>query len=393
MKKTSFLPFLFLLLLSACQSQEIPAPKTQVECSLDYSNHPRHQALSQLLDQFTDSSFVGLSLLVDHPQEGLWIGSSGWADIENKIRMTPCHLHHAASIHKSYTAVVILQLAEEGKIDLDDPLGNYLSDEVLAPLPNGRAFTIRQLLQCRSGMPDTFESDFLLDFLNHPIRQYSMEELMRYLHSVDPVGEPGGRFYYGDGNFILLSMLIESLEGDLVEVFKQRIFAPLGAGDSHLLDTPADAPDGLAASYWDRYGNGVVENVSDYQLALSAGLEGTDGLVTSVYDLNLFQRGLLDGTLLSAASYAEMVDVLDIPEGDSDQNYAAYGLGIARVQLTGEIWYGSFGNHVGSSSMMLYNPARDLSIVAVQNTGTFFNDEMKAAFFGYLLVAIESVAI
>lgn len=387
---TKYIFFIFLLLtLASCDSTEIPTPRTEVDCNLDYSNHPKQLIYSNLIDQYTGSEFVGLNLLVDHPQEGLWIGSSGWADIENKIPMTPCHLHYASSINKSYIAVIILQLEEEGRLSIDDPLSKYIENSILKRLPNGEEFTIRHLLQCRSGMPDVFESEFLLDFLNNPTQQYQMEELITYLYGVKPVSPPGEQYYYGDGNFILLSMIIEELEGDLKKAFEERIFQRLGANDSYIIDTPNELPVGVPASYWDRHGNGVLENVSDYQTAIVAGLEGADGLVTSVHDLNLFVRGLENGTLLSPGSYTKMLEILDIPEGDSNQNYAGYGLGIARVQITNEVWYGSFGNNVGSSALMLYNPARDVSIVAAQNTGTFFNDDLKTIFFGYLIFAIE----
>ncbi|MEM7037789.1 MAG: serine hydrolase domain-containing protein, partial [Bacteroidota bacterium] len=317
--------FALLLLMSACNRTEVPLPASHTNCQLDYSSHPQHAQYSQILDRFTGASFVGMSLLIDHPQEDLWVGSSGWADIENEVAMTNCHLQHAASIIKTYIAVIILQMEAEGKLDLDEGMAGYVPDELLDKIPNGRTFTIRHLLQCRSGMPDTFEAEFLLDFLNAPTRQYSMEELMEFLYGVEAVGAPGERFYYGDGNFILLSMLIERLEGPLSEVFQSRIFDRLGMGNSHLLTTPEAFPDGVTASYWDRHGNGVIENVSEYQIALAAGLDGTDGLLSTVHDLNLFQRGLHNGNLLPPAQYAEMMETVDIGEGESSINYAAYG--------------------------------------------------------------------
>ena len=393
MKLKAYLFLILLLGMTACQQTDIPTPQTAVDCQVDHSTHPRAQLFQGLLQSFTDTSMVGLTLLVDHPVEGLWVGSSGWADIENEIPMTPCHLHFAASINKSYLGVMILQLAEEGKLSLDDRLDAYIDGDILDRIPNGREFTIRQLLQNRSGMPDTFEAEFLLDFLNQPTRQYSMEELMTFLYGVSPVSAPGESYYYGDGNFILLAMVIERLDGDLAQAFQTRIFDRIGASQSFLIHEPGELPDGMAASYWDRHENGVVENVSEYQVALAAGLEGADGLIASVQDLNLFLRGLSDGTLLTQDSYQEMIDVVDIPEGEDNQNYAAYGLGIAKVQLTNEVWYGSFGNHVGSAAMALYNPAHDVSIVAVQNTGTFFSDQAKATFFGYLVANIEAMGL
>lgn len=381
------------VILTACDKQEIPTPETAVSCSIDYINHSKNEAYTNLLQQYTAKGIVGLTLLVDNPNEPLWAGSAGFADIENDIKMTPCHLNYMASIIKTYIATIILQLEEEGKLTLDDKLQPYISAEILDEIPNGNDVTIRQLLQCRSGMKDVFEVDFLLDLLNNPTQLYTMESLMTYMYGVQPIAAPGEKHYYGDANFVLLSMIIEGLDGnDLIATYNSRIFQPLGLTNSYLINVPEQLPQGVAASYWDRNGNQIIENVSDYQVALVAGLEGTDGLITDVYDMNIFQRGLMDGTLLSADSYQKMMEVVDIPEGDSNQNYSAYGLGIAKVQLSDEIWYGSFGNHIGSAAMMLYNQQHNTSIVIVQNTGTFFNDNLKQDFFGHLILDIEAIA-
>lgn len=384
--------FLLGLLLQACQADEIPAPESAITCSGDFSQHSQHPAYQALLDEFAETSFVGISLLIDHPQEGLWMGAAGYADLENGIAMETCHRHHAASLIKSYIAVVILQLAEEDRLSLDDRLDLYLDAAMLDRLPNGREFTIRQLLQCRSGMPDVFESSFLLDFMNAPVQQYSMDELLAFLYGVDPVAAPGAAHYYGDGNFILLSMVIEALDAPLGEAIEQRIFSALGTGESFFVESADAFPQGVPASYWDRLGNGNLENVSDYQMALTSGLAGTDGLVGTVEDFYLFSLGLRDGTLLQPASYAEMVDCIAIPAGESQQNYAGYGLGIGQVQLSEEVWYGSFGNHVGSSAMFLHHPESGVTLTAAQNTGTFFNDSLKADFFGRLILGVEAIA-
>lgn len=390
-------PYIFLLLIAllfvACQPKETFEPQPENTCAVNFDTHPKHQAYTELLARFSPGNFVGMTLLVDHPTDGTWIGSAGYADIEQEIPMNPCHLHFAASLNKTYISVIILQLEEEGKLGLDDQLANYIPAEILDKIPNGNEVTIRQLLQCRSGMPDAFEAKFLLDFLNNPTQQYTMEELMKFLYGVQPVDEPGGRHYYGDGNFILLSMIIEKLDGNLSQSFQTRIFQRLGANDSYLIETPGQLPSGVPASYWDRYGDGVLEEVSDYQIALAAGLEGADGLVASVQDMNLFMRGLVNRTLVDSASYDQLMEVIDIAEGNSSQNYVAYGLGIGKVQVSNEVWYGSFGNHVGCGAMMLYNPVHDVSIVAVQNTGTFFNDDTKTSFFGHLIFEIEAVAL
>ncbi|MEL6843997.1 MAG: serine hydrolase domain-containing protein, partial [Bacteroidota bacterium] len=301
-------------------------------------------------------------------------------------------LGYTASIIKTFIGVLILPLEEEGKLALTDPVSAHLDEEILRKLPNGLEFTIEDLLQNRSGMPDVFEIDFILDLLNQPHRSYRMEELLQYLHGVDAVAPSGERYYYGDGNFILLSMIIEQLEGDLKSVYQKRIFDPLMLQQSYLIDDPSQLPSGIAASYWDRYGTGKLENISDYQTVLAAGLEGTDGLIMSAADLNTFLEALTEGRLIQESSYQKMIDMVEIPaEERAGLLYEAYGLGIARTKVLNKAWIGSFGNHIGSGAIMLTNPEDDTRIIILQNTGTFFNDLSKQNFFYQLLVDLEEI--
>lgn len=379
------------ILLVSCQKEEIPVPETLTNCSVEFTGHPKNHDYQEILDGFTKNGITGINLLVDNPEDGMWAGASGYADIKEDVKMTPCHLGYSASIIKTYISVIILQLAEEGQLSLDDRLTSYISNDVLDKVPNGNEVTIRHLLQNRSGIPDVFEARFLLDFLNNPGRSYRMEDLISYVYDVKPVAKPGVKFYYSDANFILLSMIIERLDGDLKKSFRNRIFEVLGTSQSYLIDSPEQLPDGVSASYWDRYGNSIIEDISDIQIALIAGLEGTDGLITSISDMNLFLRSVVDGKLISTESYTQMTDFIDIPEGESNENYSGYGLGIARVKMTDEVWYGSFGNQAGSAKIMLYNPAHNTTIVISQNTGTFFNDDIKIKFFGELIVQLEQI--
>lgn len=391
MKKYIILSFLLLPFL-ACQSPSIPSPQTLNDCSTPASQHPKAADFQALLDQYTAQTFVGMSMLVDQGNGQLWMGSSGYAEIESQTLMTPCHLGYTASIIKTFIGVLILQLEEEGKLALSDPLSAHLDESILEKLPNGLDFTIAQLLQNRSGMPDVFEIDFILDLLNQPHRSYDMDELLAYLHGVTPLAPSGERYYYGDANFILLSMVIEKLEGDLKQVYQQRIFDPLMLQNSYLIDRPEQLPAGIAASYWDRYGSGKLENVSDYQIALAAGLAGTDGLIMSAEDLNLFLKALTEGQLIKQSSYQKLIEVIPIPEAERiGPIYEAYGLGIAQTKVHNKAWIGSFGNHIGSGAIMLSNPEDDTRIIIFQNTGTFFNDAIKQNFFYHLLVDLEEI--
>ncbi|MEL7530841.1 MAG: serine hydrolase domain-containing protein [Bacteroidota bacterium] len=390
--KISILFSLLIILAVACQSPSIPQPQTQLDCVSTPIQHPKASELEALIEQYTSEQFVGLTLLVDQNSDGYWLGSAGYAEVESQTPMTPCHLGYTASIIKTFIGLLVLQLEEEGKLSLTDKVSEHLAPSILQKLPNGNDFSIAELLQNRSGMPDVFEIDFILDLLNQPHRSYEMEELLSYLEGVAAVSPSGERFYYGDGNFILLSLLIQQLEGDLRQVYQKRIFDPLQLNNSYLIDDVSQLPSGIAASYWDRYGSGKIENISDYQIALAAGLRGTDGLIMSATDLNTFLKALTTGQLITDSSYQKMLELIHIPEIDRiGPNYDAYGLGIGRTQVFEKAWIGSFGNHIGSSAMMLTNLEDDTRIILMQNTGTFFNDASKQQFFYHLLRDLEGI--
>jgi D-alanyl-D-alanine carboxypeptidase len=379
--------------IPACGKEKVTNPDSAKLCSLNFETHPHNEAYQKLLDDYVrNKGFVGITLLVDSPDAGLWVGSSGFADIENGLRMNPCHLHHVASIYKSYLAVVLMQLVEAGKLSLDDTLEPYLSADLLDKIPNGKKARIRDLMAHRSGIPEVFDAAFVLDFFNNPGKSYSIEELLEYVQNAKPLSEPGTDFFYSDANYALLSLVVNKLDGDYQTAIRKRVFEKTGATESWIIDEPSQAPAGLAASYWDRYGDGLIENVSDWQIALSAGLRGTDGIITSADDMKRFMQGLNDGTLVSANSLSQMTEFKDIPADKREQGFVAYGLGLGKVSVSNENWFGHFGSHVGSGAIALYNPARKTTLVVFQNKGTFFSDSIKAAFFAELIQDVEKIA-
>ena len=372
--------------------KEYPKPKNTAVCELATADHPKNSAYQAVLDELTTKGFVGLSLLTETPEDGIWMGASGMASIEDDVKMTPCHLHHTASLYKTFAAVIILQLAEEGHFNLEDKASTYLPSQIIDQLPNGNDFTIEQLLSHRTGMVDVFEFDFILDFFNDPYKQYTTDELLEYVYGTKAASAVGTDFYYSDANYILLTLIINHFAGDFKTEAEQRIFNPLGMGETTLITSPDEVPSNVANSYWDKYGDDKLENNSDIQAALTAGLSGTDGIISSSTDINKFTKGIFDGSLLNSSSINQLALIREVPEIEQEKHgIMGYGLGVMQVSINNSIWQGHFGNHVGSGAIMLYNPEKQQSIVVFTNTGTFFSDHIKPTFFGELLWRISTI--
>lgn len=152
MKKIAIL--LLLGSMMACQTDSLDVrPESKVICANQNTDATKAKAIQQELDELTKNGLVGLAVHIETPKFSMNTGS-GLANIEDKLAMSPCHLQHTASIYKTYLAVVILQMANEGKFNISDKISKHLDKSLLEKLPNGMELTIEDLLSHRSGLKD-----------------------------------------------------------------------------------------------------------------------------------------------------------------------------------------------------------------------------------------------
>jgi D-alanyl-D-alanine carboxypeptidase len=225
--------------------------------------------------------------------------------------MTASTPFRVGSISKPFVAVMVLQLVDEGRVDLDAPLRDYLPDTQV-----GADVTIRDLLSHRSGIPNyTDVKDFVDDVLANRARQFSPEDILGYVASIPP-SPAGQRFAYSNTNFVLLGQLIEHLEGvDLNTALQRRIATPLGLQATRFDTTAAEPVDGLAAG-WSR--DVLAGDPDDPYGSIASSAFAAGALVSTTGDLAAFLAALFGGKLMSGASLTEMTKMR--PEG--------YGLGI-----------------------------------------------------------------
>lgn len=376
------------LMISCTVTPQGINPESQIECDFVVPLTPTGKRIASQTDSLARKGLVGLAIDIIAP--GFHFNSSaGKADIENNIAMKPCHLQHTASLYKTLLAVVILQMAEEGKFDLTDKLSQFLPDQILKKIPNGNEVTIEHLLQNRSGIPDVFELDFLMTFFNDRSRQYGKGELLKFVEGRKPAFEPGNGYYYSDANFILLTMLADTFESDY---FQTRIFKPLNLKNTYFIQKGDEIPFGIAQSYEDKFGKLQFENISMVQTALTTGLEGTDGIVSTPEDMNIFLRSLFNGDLLNERILEKMMNIHETNEETlTRENISGYGLGLMEVTIDGTKWVGHLGNHVGSAAMTLYQPEKQIYLSAFTNTGSFFSDRTKRLFFYDLIRLVQEM--
>lgn len=345
------------------QSLEITACQPATEINTNYS---KANSIQTVINELVTQGIPGCALAI-YSNEGWWSSTSGIAKIESNIPMETCNLQYLQSVSKTYMAVGILKLYEQGKIDLRAPMTNYLPEKYTHYIRDGHRVTIQMLLNHTSGIPEyNFQPDYVAKLLQHPDYAFVPEEYLKYIDGKPLDFEPGSKYSYRNTNYVLLALIADALTGDHATYLSEIIFKPLGLtntfyrNDKNYLNYPQ-----LVNTYWDRYSNSVVENVSQMQRNNVASLIGDDGIVATPIDAVKFLQGLMNGQLLQPAT----LELMKIWVNDSKGN-PAYGLGLDYTLFQGEVAYGHSGGGIGAGCNLYYFPKQNAYVFIAINLGT-----------------------
>ena len=136
--------------------------------------------LDSILTHYTTNALPGVSLAVYSEKEGWWASARGYANSEKKIPMQNCHLQYLQSVSKSYMAVAILQLKEQGKIELDAPMTKYLPSKYSRYIKDAEKITVRMLLNQTSGVPEYNSNPaFVSGVIQHPLDNFTATDCLK----------------------------------------------------------------------------------------------------------------------------------------------------------------------------------------------------------------------
>ncbi|KOS08057.1 hypothetical protein AM493_19885 [Flavobacterium akiainvivens] len=343
-----------LFFITSCSnddSKPLPDTKAQVQAKLD-------AALS---------NFPGVSLSVKTVYEHytLFAGDA----VINEKPMDASALHYMQSISKTFTAVAVLKLKEEGKINLDAKVNTYLPD-ICNNLPNGNIITVRQLLNMTSGLPDYLDSDqFFNDVFAGPLPMTS-EQVLNYVYNQPAKFTPGASFGYCNINYHLLALIIDSVTPNGHRTYiTDEIINAIGLSNTYYIAGSAStaAPEGTTANYLET--DGTFTDVGQLQLGTVLTFIGDDGIVASVQDIAEFYYKLLhDQTVLLPAALEEMKVTV------SYQATPIYGLGLHFYKTNGGLQaIGHEGSGAGAGAYAFYFPSKNTSVVLCTNAGTLID--------------------
>ncbi|MGW2743995.1 serine hydrolase domain-containing protein [Streptomyces sp. NPDC001450] len=286
--------------------------------------------------------------------------SRGVADRSTRQGISTGDRFRIGSVTKSFSAVVLLQLADEHKLDLDAPVNRYLPKL----LPDDR-ITVRHILSHRSGLYD-YSNDMFAKSVSgfEAVRNkvYTYQQLVTLSLKKPRTNAPGAAYSYSNTNFVVAGMLIEKLTGHSVKTeYDNRILKPLKLTDTFYVHPDTKIPGRYTRGYLtpDTAGTQLVDATAQtVSWAQSAG-----AMISSARDLNTFYSALLRGKLMSAARLAEMERFTRV------NSTTSYGLGLRRRDLScGVSVYGHTGAVQGYYTYAFASKDGKRSVTALANT-------------------------
>jgi D-alanyl-D-alanine carboxypeptidase len=255
------------------------------------------------------------------------------------------------SATKAFVAVVVLQLAEEGRIDLDAGIDAYLPD-----LAGAEQITPRMLLNHTSGLNEYLDEALVTD----PLRRWTPAELIAVAEAAGRVGEPGGPHHYANTNYIILAEIIEAVTGNpWADEVHTRIAEPLGLTHTGVIGDTEPAPG------FELIDGSLVDATSSYDPSVG----GAAGAMQSTSrDLLVFATALADGALLSPESQAAVKTFLPAEDLSQFGIDHGYGLGLERYTMDDMTVLGHLGTGQTGSSYLGYDPERGTAIAVTTNT-------------------------
>ncbi|PTM09280.1 MAG: hypothetical protein DA407_06155 [Bacteroidetes bacterium] len=338
------------------------------------------EAVNEKLDElWKDSTAPGLSLSIVLPNGEVKTLTRGWANIDKKIEMSPTTKMLGGSTGKVFYSVVALQLIEEGKLKLDEPIFKSMSDySWFDRIPNAKNLTVRTLMRHETGIPRYVFSDaFQTDILKNVDKVWKPEEILSYIFDAEPEFEVGANFAYSDTNYIILSMLIEKITGNsLYDEVQNRVLNKAGLKD--VVPQTTRSYEDIAQGYNDiddSFFPGLqFDEVGKSRYNLQFEWAG-GGLVITTHDLAVLAKKIYEGKMFDPELLEEYFKGID-----AGSMGGKWGLGVHIMETPNGLVYGHSGFMPGYVTNMMYFSKDKFAICYQLNT----SDRTRTSIMRYL---------
>ncbi|WP_229068466.1 serine hydrolase [Actinoplanes sp. DH11] len=297
-----------------------------------------HAAMSGLPSAAATSAQVRVTTAA-----GCWTGATGVGNLRTGAPVPANARFRIGSVTKVFTATIVLQLAAERRLSLDDTVQRHLPGLLPADYPD---VTVRQLLNHTNGLPGPTLPDDLAWALAHRYDVWTPERIVRLAVRNPHLFEPGTKQHYANMGYIVAGMLIEKVTGhSYAQQLRQRITGPLRLRDTYAPGTDPAIRGPHARGYQAVTRDGVT-TLTDVTRWSQTFTPAAGDLISTLADLDAFTAALFAGRLLPAAQLDEMFTLPAVREGE-----ATHSAGLEATTLpTGEVFWGKSGARYGYSS-------------------------------------------
>ncbi len=318
-----------------------------------------------LEEERQDRGIPGVAAVVVFPDGSRWVAAAGDADLGSGADATPDTPFVIGSITKTFVGALVLQLVDEGRLELDASLDRWLPD-----YPGARDISLRQLLNHTSGVFNYFEHPRYNSLVfGGPEETWTVQQILNRFRR-PPTFAPGQGFRYSNTGFILLGLVVEKVTGNsLGAELRTRFFEPLGLNDTYFQgDGPPPPPESAQGYLRRQSGYREISDGSAFRPTTSAATVAwaAGAIVSSADDLATWGRALYGGDVLSPESLAEMLDVRATPHA-----FGTYGLATRTRLFQGVRAFGHTGSLRGFMGAVWHIPDSSVTITVLTNLGRF----------------------
>jgi CubicO group peptidase (beta-lactamase class C family) len=324
-----------------------------------------------IFEKISKTHLPGLSMVIVKDGEMVYSRGFGFRDVENGLRATPETLYGIGSVTKSFTALSIMQLVEEGKLSLDDPVSKY------APLDlkfGEEPVRIWHLLSHSSGIPALAYAEAFIRYATGAGDKWmpiaNADDLFNFMKDANnwALTKPGERWFYLNEGYVTLGYIIKQLSGmEYTEYVKKRILEPLKMGRSFFKKEDVDADRDVATPY-------IITRDGDCKKSLVPyGIGADGGLISNVLGLARYvsmyiNRGKYDGESLLSAEHVEEMEKPRVKLPAQTFGEEAYGYGLMTIpNFFGNKLVGHGGSVLVYTAYMGYIPDKKIGIAMLAN--------------------------
>jgi CubicO group peptidase (beta-lactamase class C family) len=318
-----------------------------------YAQTPDKAKLDQFLDRLAEKNKAMGSLVIVKDGTVVYDRAIGYAQVTpaEKKPLTAASRFRIASITKMFTAAMILQLVDEGKLKLTDTL-----DKFFPQVPNAPKITVAHLLAHRSGVPNVRRERGAPGAANtDPITK---EKMLALIAKATPAFEPDARQSYSNSGYFLLGLILERVTGKPYgEALAERITSRIGLRDTYVATGSIDVNNNESLTYLNRGGD--WKPVPETHPSI---LFGGGSIVSTPADLARFVQALFDLKVVSRESLDRMKQVRD---GDG------LGMGMEPYTFAGKTFYGHAGGGDNYGAWLAYQPEEKLAVAYTTNAKVY----------------------